>query len=483
MVGPRKKTIEQQIISIKAQKLALLTQINDYKTKNKIEYFTTPNPPQAEILEAWESPNYKVFTYTGGNRSGKTTLGTIIAISTVIGRWPWNNQKLHFPHNLPRKVRIVGQDWESHIMKVIVSELHKWWPKNRAVKIKKNNVGADAMWTDVKTGSTIEIMSNKQDSEVHEGWQGDLIYYDEPPTRKIRVANARGLVDRQGREIFCMTLLKEAWVHQEIINARNKDGSADTSVFSVHATIYDNIGYGLTKEGVDQFEKALTDDEKDARLRGIPSYMSGLVLPQFKRKTHLVKRFPIPLNWMVDIAIDIHPRERQAVLFTAVSEKGEKYCCNEIWDHGDGKWVADNIVRCVRANVYRVNRVIIDPLAKGDGNQAITTYETIARILARHDMMLEVASKEKDDGILRIKDHLEGPNKMPSLFFFDDLVRTLMEIEGWMWDEDTQKAKKVNDHFCENLYRTLLLDTKYYEPEEEEGESYTNYRRSSVTGY
>lgn len=441
--------------------------------------------PMSELQEVYdfEVPEYHNY-FAGGLIHHNTTLGVIIAISTVFGKWPWNNKKMHFIHNNPRKVRIVGQDWEKHIMQVVVPELQKWWPKDRPVKVKKNNTGADALWVDELTGSSIEIMSNKQDPELHEGWQGDLIYYDEPPTRKIRVANARGLVDRQGREIFCMTLLKEAWVDREVIKARHEDGTPDMSVFNVHATIYDNVGFGLTEEGVLQFEKTLTDDEKDARLRGIPSYMSGLVLPQFKRKAHLVDRFPIPTNWMVDIAIDIHPREKQAVLFTATSERGDRYCCNEIWGHGDGKWVGDNIVRCVNLNAYRVNRVVVDPLAKGDSNQDTTTYEIIDRILMRHGMYLEVASKDKDNGILIIKDHLEGPNKKPSLFFFNDLIRTIYEIEGWMWDEETQKAKKQDDHMCENLYRTLLLDTRYCDPEDEMDDSvYSRYNRSAVTGY
>jgi hypothetical protein len=281
-----------------------------------------------------------------------------------------------------------------------------------------------------------------------------------------------------------MTLLKEAWVHREVIKARNEDGSPDRSVYNIHGEITANVGFGITEAGVKQFEKTLTPEQKDARIRGIPSYMSGLVLPQFKRKKHLIKRFPIPLNWMVDIAIDVHPRTEQAVLFTATSERGDRYLVNEIWGHGDGKWIGDNIVRCCKHNVYRVNRVIIDPLAKGDSNQDSTTYETIARILARHDMILEVASKDKDNGILMIKDHLEGPNKEPSLFIFDDLIRTIYEIEGWQWDEDTQKAKKSDDHFMENLYRTLLLDTHYYEPEDEEDDTPSwNENRSAITGY
>jgi hypothetical protein len=69
---------------------------------------------------------------------------------------------------------LVGQDWEKHIKAVLTPELKKWWPKKRRVKTKKNNNGVDYFWEDEATGSTLEIMSNLQDSDLHEGWSGDL---------------------------------------------------------------------------------------------------------------------------------------------------------------------------------------------------------------------------------------------------------------------------------------------------------------------
>ena len=244
----------------------------NHREKNKIMFFNKPkpegmpaNPLQAELLEAWENQAYKVFTYTGANRIGKTTIGPIIGFSTMRGKWPWNDQKLHFPHNKPRKVRYIGQDWHSQIEKVVVPQLRMWWPEDWEVERKGNGIIIDTLWVDKKTGSTLEVMSNMQDPDVHEGWEGDLIMYDEPPKRAIRVANARGLIDRQGRELFCMTLLKEAWVDREVIKARNEDGTPDTSVFNVYGDIYSNVGYGITVAGVEQFAKTLTEDEKEAR--------------------------------------------------------------------------------------------------------------------------------------------------------------------------------------------------------------------------
>ena len=371
------KAEADRVAGLKLKKLEILKKIRQYEQDNKIEFFGIvdparnmkgPNPLQSKLLTAWEDPRYKVFTFTGANRIGKTTIGTIIAFSTLFGKWPWSNKELRFRHKLPRKVRYIGQDWEKHIKAVVEPELTKWWPKNRALVTKKNNQGIEAHWIDEASGSALEIMSNNQESGLHEGWSGDLVIYDEPPKRDIRVANARGLIDRMGRELFCMTLLKEAWVDREVIKAVDEKGLPDLSVFNVTGEIYDNVGFGLTLEGVEQFAKTLTEDEKEARLRGVPSYMSGLVYPSFKRQVHLKPRFKIPLDWIVDIGFDIHPREKQAVLFVATEPRGYRYVCFELWQHGDGTQIAEEAIRIIKQNALRVGTILIDPLSKADSN-------------------------------------------------------------------------------------------------------------------
>jgi transposase len=478
-------SFHDQIKAIEAKELEILQKMYAYREANRIEFFTKPNPLQAQLLAAWDNPLYKVFTFTGANRIGKTTIGTIIAFSVLFGHRPWDKKKLHFPHDKPRKIRYIGQDWEKQISKVVVPEMEKWWPANRPVVKKKNNQGIEATWTDTLTGGTVEIMSNGQESDLHEGWSGDLIIYDEPPKRAIRVANARGLIDRNGRELFCMTLLKEAWVDREVIKAVDGNGMPDKTVFNISGDISNNIGFGITQEGVDQYIKTLTEDEIEARIKGIPSYMSGLVYPSFDRKKHLRDRFKIPLDWIIDIAIDIHPREKQAVLFCAVNPRGDKYLVNEIWGHGDGKWVAEEIVGCIKYCNYRVGTIIIDPLSKGDSNNDNTVFDKIQAILWAYGMILMTASKDKNSGILEIKNHLKGPNNEPSLFIFNDLVRTIFEIEGYTYDKETQRPIDKDDHMMENLYRLMLLNTEWtpVEFEGEEAQTKTYQGRSAVGGY
>ena len=429
--------------------------------------FLPPNPKQQLLLDAWFDSTKKVFTFTGGNRMGKTTIEVIIALSVLFGRTLWDDRPIKFPHRYPRKVRIVGQGWESHIKSVLIPKLKFWWPKNRPLDTKKNNQGVEAVWKDLATGSTLDIFSNNQDSKELEGPDHDLVLYDEPPKRDIRVACARGLVDRKGRELFCMTLLSEAWIHREVIKARLPDGSPDLSIFNVTGTIYDNQGYGLTAEGIEQFAKTLKPEERKARIDGQPSYLSTLVFPKFNRDLHVKQPFKIPLNWIVDFSIDFHPSKPWAVVALATAPNGFKYVCKEFQLRGGPKFVGEEIERYVRTNSLRVGKVTIDPLAKGDENadeEARTVYDKLSDVLSSFGINLEVASKDKDNGIQLVNDLLWTENEMPGLFFFSDCVNTIKQVEDLMYQEDDLKIKaaKVDDDYTECLYRLALLDTTWF---------------------
>ena len=193
--------------------------------------------------------------------------------------------------------------------------------------------------------------------------------------------------------------------------------------------------------------------------------------------------FEIPLSWMVDIAIDVHPRERQAVLFVATDPRNDRYICDEIWEYGDGTQLGEMIIRKINANNYRVNRIVIDPLSKGDKNNPETVYQKVFNVLAKYGHPLETATKDLQAGILSVKEHLKGPNNLPSLFLLDNCMRTLYEIEGYMWDKETQKPVDKDDHMMENLYRICLLNTQYFDENEFESRDTGTEGRNKHTGY
>jgi hypothetical protein len=426
--------------------------------------FRMPNPPQVALLNAWKNPSKKVFCFTGGNRSGKTTIGLIVSLSVLFGEWLWNGEKIPFIHNEPRKVRVISQGWETHAKQVIEPGLRYWWPKSRPLETKKNNQGIDAVWIDKRSKSQLEILSNSQETDVHEGAKMDLVWYDEPPRRDIRISNARGLVDRQGRELITATLLKEAWLWREVIKAKLPDGSLDTSVYAIDANSYDNVGYGITAEGLEQFKRTLRPDEIESRINGKPSFMSTLVLPEFDRAIHIREPFTVPLDWVVDIALDYHSVKPWAVLFMATDRKGFKYFIDEIWENGSPKEIAEKIIRKIRNNNYRVNKIIVDPLAKATDNIGVDdVYAMLGNVLGPYGYSIQTASKDKDSGITLMRNYLMPENKMPALFVFKNCIMTATQMEDWVWDADTGKVSKKEDDMVENAYRLMLLQTEWYD--------------------
>jgi len=456
-----------------AEKRKRIEAYDKMREANRIYHFQKgdlwePNPAQSKLIEAWKNISYKVFTFTGANRIGKTTIGIVIAYSVMFGEWPWSGEKIPFMHKEARKVRYVGQGWESHIKTVVEPELKRLWPKHRPLQNKKNNQGVEAMWVDSGTGSNLEIMSNNQESDTFEGWSGDLIVWDEPPERKNRIASARGLIDRQGRELFVATLLKEAWIHREVIKARLDNGEPDLSVYNIDADISVNVGYGLTQEGVDQFAKTLRKDEKQARLMGRPSYLSSLVLPAFDRNRNVIERRPVPLDWVVDISIDYHPSKPWAVLFMATSSDNIWYAVNFIHEMGSPKYIAEEIIRKIRTNAYSVDTLTIDPLAKGDENahEEDSVYKIMERTFSAYNLHLTTASKEKESGITILNDRMWTENHVAGIRFFKDMAPVIEQIEDWMYDPETLKPSKENDDFCECAYRIALVKKEWFNPYE-----------------
>lgn len=470
-------SLKEEIIAIKSQEADLLEEISKHQKDNKIYYFNTPkmpaNPLQKELIKVWVDPSYDIFTYTGANQIGKTATIIIMALCTMFGEFPWDGTRLKFSHNNPRKIRIIGHKWLTHLKDVIVDGLYEWWPKDRELLTpKKNNEGVEYLWNDKKTGSTITLMSatNMVDPKTHAGWKGDAVFVDEPVSRPIYVENRRGLITRGGKMMLGMTLVSEAWIHQDIIKKKNDDGTASRRVWNVNGDIFSNAGFGITKENAQKYIDDLSEKEKEARAWGKPSYLSGLVYPEFNRDRNL-KKLPkeIPLSWILDVAIDYHPAKPWAILFMVTTNGGFKFVIHEISEKGSWEYIGNKIIRKILELKLDVANIIIDPLAKGDPNSdrnMITTFGKLELLFGGYDLPLTTAIKDKENGIIMVRSLLWTINEVVGLYFADHLPLILKEMEGLNFDEKTGKVSKKDDDMTENLYRLILLGTEW-EPREE----------------
>lgn len=423
----------------------------------------------------------------GGNRSGKTEWGATEVISYCLGYRPYLDKShplYRTNRTAPVRVRIVGEDIINHVKNVLVPKLHKLVPMSEIRAIKKSSQGIELSWT-FKNGSTLELMSYEMGSDKFEGWDGDLVWFDEPPPKDIYIACYRGLVDRQGKMLFTMTPLKEPWIKHELWDTRfDPKSNVDGFIFST----YDNIGYGLSKEAVEDFEYQLPKHVRETRLQGQFLHLQGLVYPEFSHKKHLVPKFEIPKDWPLYIAIDPHPRTPHAVLFMVVDPVGTKYVVDELFS----PVTIGELAQQIKAKMAELGRsakvILIDPQSSAPNP---VNNITVQGEFARHGIYTIPAPRSLDAGIARVKGALTGIGGVPEVLVFVTCKNTIQEFGMYVWDEHRgtykgekepkNKPKDKDDHMMENLYR-LMLFNPYYEPRRT-GIATRYQPNNSITGY
>lgn len=475
----RKKLMEMPLEEldrlIKKEKILLKEKdevIKGIEKKRKIEFFKPIEPYQTKILEYLHAGK-KVITLQGANSIGKTVLGVNIIGSACLGIQPWDKRETVWGRKFV-KCRILCSDWEKHAKDVIVPKLKEWLPLGEYTT-SKNNLGIESSW-EFKNKSTIEIVTGKQDTRDLEGWDGDIVWADEPFQRDKFVALLRGL--RKAKEnledddpemgifLITMTAVKEPWMLDDIVRNTHKNYASVTEI-PMYLNPY------LSKDYQETYEASLKENEKIPRIQGGWLNLFGLIWPGFKPDIHLIDDFKIPTDWPVVPFIDFHPKTPQAISFYATDPQERWYVIDEEWKHFSPEETADYIIRAKISNGWRIEEAFIDPLSKGDtaymknrfGDKP-DSFNIIKERLWRHGIELSSFSRDKASGILNIEKMLMGPNKMPLLFFFRSLTNKIKdeghvwEIQRWIYDEN-QDPRDENDHFMQCLYAMSLSGIKY----------------------
>jgi len=451
-------------MDLDARRLALEKKIRDledairtHSESRKIESWI-PWPHQQRALDLIAAGK-KVILVQGANRIGKTVFGSCFVGSLCLGIEPWSGNPTIFG-KIPIRARIIAVDWEHHAKEVIVPSLKEWLPAG-TYDTRKNNVGVETYWDFPETKSTIELMTHSQETRIHEGWKGHVVWSDEPVPKDKYTANKRGLIDYGGIFIMTMTALYEPWILDEIVLSPNPSVGTVLEV-PMRANPL------LQQEDIDNFSKGLTEEERSVRVDGGWLQLAGLVLKQFDKDRNVVKDFKVPTDWPVIAMIDIHLSKPQAVSFYGWDPYDRIFAVEEIWEHLTPEQIGDEIVKR-KYDYPRLKDAYIDPLAKGDNifvqNRVNIEdmFSIIERKLAPHGIRLHVGSKDKASGIININTKLEGLNKMPALFFLERCKRHIHEAMRWIYDKDGLPQKE-NDHMMENLYRATLVGVRYTKP-------------------
>lgn len=482
----RLKKIQELDAAIKARKDELQKRLKHYS----IRYYAVRKNPETGLFESRGAHKQQVLFHkdkslirvvSGGNRSGKSTAGINEDVAHALGYRPWlpeTDPDYKVNVRVPNKGLICGESFGEQVAKVLVPKLlgdpdrgvPGAIPTDMVAWTKKNPAGI-VTTIQITNGSTIFLQSYDQDVDLFESADYDWFHPDEPPPRSIWVAVQRGLADRRGRTWMTMTPLKEPWIFDEVYSRK------DVGLY--YFDIEDNLGYGLTREGIDQFAASLTEDEKEARLRGRYFHLTGLVYKSYA-KMHRLKRFKIPHHWGLWFHVDTHPRTPHHAVWIAVSPEQKKFVCGELKNRDKANRVDVFADACKVYEKQMFDRKpdeivrLIEP-----GSQApdpLMDGHSIWDAFAARGLRCRPGSKNRDSGILLLqKELMHDPETgtFPMIFFFDDLEGVHREMTHYIWDDWAKKAgegktekqvpKDKDDHFIEGIHR-ILLDEPYCDP-------------------
>lgn len=494
-----------ELLQLKRQEYNLLQRRAELLRTAGLTFY---RPHAKQILFHSMAHKHHRFARTG-NRFGKSEMGAAEDVAFALGYRPWipkgNPMREHGIPKYPTKGLIITSDWEKSTEVFTnldgtaeIGKLFRFIPADRVKKTNKNHSGAIdkiIVMRDQGMGESIiqidTIKSASQNAMGQESAVFDWLHIDEPCPREMYIANARGLVDRGGKDWFTCTPLTQLWINDMFVPNRRAELNNDTfefedekgrrNHFMLVGSMYDNPF--LTEEAIESFVSLLTEDEKACRINGIPLALAGLVYKEFKPDEHVYTELPIgwsafnepPADYTIRYAIDPHPKKPTAVLFIATSPQGKSYVYDEIWEETIVPELADMIHR--RMNKREAQDALIDPLAK---TRDPITGSNMMQELINRGIIVREAVKDPSFGIMRVKDLLRSRdvNGQPNIFFSADVTRTLWEFDHFLWDPKTNKPFKENDDMLECLYRLSLTDLEYVSPIQDSA-----YRRIGLPSY
>jgi len=311
---PRKEFIatlnKEQLIVLAVEKKRLVQLIES----DPARFFRPNSGGQREFLSYWDIDKEKrVLLFLAGNKAGKTTGGAILVGERLLGYPLWNREERK---DIPfRRVPAVGicftEDFESH-RDTILPTILSWWPRNEIKRIFYNNSNCPSE-LELRNGSVCKFKTYAQGADTAEGKDWDIVWNDEPPPQSMYSAQFRGLVSTGGHLLITATLLKEAWVYDEIDQPYAQGFTAE---------IHDNEW--LSIEAKEAFLSSLSDEEREVRETGKPFNLTGIIYRKFRDDApYVIDPFEVPKEWPCFIGVDPHERKPVYVGFFTLTPQNE----------------------------------------------------------------------------------------------------------------------------------------------------------------
>jgi phage terminase large subunit-like protein len=421
---------------------------------------------------------------SGGVGSGKTTCSVMEVAVQLTKLYPnWWQGRRYFR---PVRVRMCAPSYESGISNIIIPMLREVLPQTFAPRdCWKRNTSGQINRIELPSGDFVQFMSYKQDEQDFASDMFDIVTMDEPPSRAIYEENLSRTFRRDPIGYVMITatvLLKHSWLYETM----DADRMGKDYLFHTNFETQDNPS--ITPAQIEALTRGLSEEARNARLRGVPQIMQGLVF-KFRRDTHLRPRFAVKYPEFTEyMAIDPHPRQSWHCAWYAVNHRDEHFVTGEEYQNlntikqvalrialregriTEEEWgqmqswdeLAIQRTLCGRFHSQHGGRMIwariIDTSAATPNSQ---TGDPDIIALGRYGIHCIPARKDFDSGKERIESWLD-PNPAPLLYVFSDCHEHIYQFEHYFWDEfgttqayeakdPKQMPRKKRDHFMDLL--------------------------------
>ena len=390
---------------------------------------------------------------SGGNRSGKSESGCMLAVAFANGSDCWFVREWlklnHLPLNLvPQKPSEV---WVSALsygdaLTYLRPKLEKYCPVGTKFIRWRAQDRASAIFPN---GGKILSMSAESGREKFQGGAVSLVILDEEHPRDIFDECMLRVIDHKGTVVLTMTPLKGiTWPH-EIFFENPQQGYTTYAISGL-----DNPWISSVK-----LRKAIahmSEESQRSRLFGDFTNQQGVVYPEFSRNIHVVRSFEPPKSWPRDRSIDFGVRNPFACLYFAHDEKDDVLHVYDEYYATERTTVENGRILNQRTPNTKFRWTVADPESR-DG-----------RLTLARECNIETKNAPKHIGVIEtinwVKERLSlDAEGLPHLVIHDNCKNLLKEFRLYRWSEGAGKDKpiKKNDHALDALRYEVSFLKRY----------------------
>ena len=396
------------------------------------------DPPRTSQRAPLQRAGVDAVAAFGGNGSGKTELGAMVACAVAYGRnHPAceafiRRNKLE-PSLFPPRPGIVLASSLNSTMSINIQRaaVERWAPAGTEWR---NQHGPGFSEARFPNGGKIRFLTNDAGARAMQGFSADVLWLDEEHDESIYNEGMQRLTrslweDRSGWSMLTMTPLKGfSWVHRRFVGSPDEGSAA----FFLH---------GADNPHIDQEKRArllrgVNAGERAARDRGEFTQLEGRIFTEWSRSAHVVPVRDVDAQFLIS-GCDFGTRHPFCYLLCAVTADDT---LEVIGEHYQEQWTISQHARAIHKLLAgrEVLWMVADPEDRG------------ARLsLAREHGIPSIAAKKAPgsirSGINAISERLAiNPiSGQPALVVHECCTNLIREMEGYCWAPS--KGAEVKD--------------------------------------